>query len=153
MMRNFAKGFLYAGRGIKTAVLEERNFRFELCAALYVFVFSLFYGFGAAEYFVLILVVAGVLSLELLNTAIERAIDLISPQKSKKAGAIKDIAAGMVLVYCVASIFIGILLFWRPTIFRQIFSFFVHFPLLFVLFLASLFFSFWFIFLFGRKGI
>ena len=44
MKPRFVDSFLYAAQGIRTAVREERNMRFHLCAAFYVYLFSLFYG-------------------------------------------------------------------------------------------------------------
>ena len=49
MKPRFVDSFLYAAQGIRTAVREERNMRFHLCAAFYVYLFSLFYGFGKTE--------------------------------------------------------------------------------------------------------
>ena len=61
MKPRFVDSFLYAAQGIRTAVREERNMRFHLCAAFYVYLFSLFYGFGKTEYILITLMVCGVL--------------------------------------------------------------------------------------------
>lgn len=60
MKPRFVDSFLYAAQGIRTAVREERNMRFHLCAAFYVYLFSLFYGFGKTEYILITLMVCGV---------------------------------------------------------------------------------------------
>ena len=69
MKPRFVDSFLYAAQGIRTAVREERNMRFHLCAAFYVYLFSLFYGFGKTEYILITLMVCGVLALELVNSS------------------------------------------------------------------------------------
>ena len=95
MKPRFVDSFLYAAQGIRTAVREERNMRFHLCAAFYVYLFSLFYGFGKTEYILITLMVCGVLALELVNSAIERAVDKPDTTHWWTAGAAKDMAAAM----------------------------------------------------------
>jgi diacylglycerol kinase len=52
-----------------------------------------------------------VLTAELFNTAVESLVDIISPHYSKKAGFIKDVAAGAVLIAAVVSVIIGCIIF------------------------------------------
>ena len=147
-MKAFFRGFVYAAQGIKVAVLEERNLRFHLCAAFYVYLFSLFYNFGKTEYALLTILVAGVLSFELVNTALERAVSQPPDERYAIAGVVKDVAAGAVLVFSAGAAVCGIILFWDIAVFRQIVSFFLAKPLLLVLFIVSLVVSYWFIFIF-----
>jgi len=105
------KRFVYAFRGIIAAFATQRNFRVHLPVVLAVTVAGFLFKLNPAEW-VLILLAAGlVLSLELVNTAIESLVDLVSPGYDKKAGRIKDIAAGAVLVAAVVSVFIGLIVF------------------------------------------
>ena len=111
MKPRFVDSFLYAAQGIRTAVREERNMRFHLCAAFYVYLFSLFYGFGKTEYILITLMVCGVLALELVNSAIERAVDKPDTTHWWTAGAAKDMAAGAVLVMAIGTVIVAVCLF------------------------------------------
>ncbi len=93
-LRKFIRGFRYAGQGIAAALQQERNLRFHVCAAAYVLAFSRFYRFTAVEYALLAVCIAGVISLELVNSAIERAVDRPDAAHWAAAGAAKDMAAG-----------------------------------------------------------
>ena len=108
--RKFVRSFGYAIEGI-VAALKEQNLRFHVLAALVVFGASIWTGISITEWCIVILVVFGMFTVELLNTAIERVVDLASPDIHPLAKAAKDIAAGAVLVFSVASVIIGILIF------------------------------------------
>lgn len=127
--RRFINSFRYAANGIRAAIREERNMRFHLCAAAYVFLFSLFYDFGKTEYMLIVLMVCGVLTLELVNSSIERAVDKPSRGHYWTAGAAKDMAAGAVLVFSIGCAVCGVMLFWNIAVFRRIFTFFGAHPL------------------------
>ena len=97
-LTHFARGFVYAYNGIRAAVQEERNFRFHLCAAFYAFVAAFWAELDPVETALIALCVAAVLALELVNSAIERAVDKPDTTHWWSAGAAKDMAAGAVLV-------------------------------------------------------
>ena len=92
-LTRFARGFVYAYNGIRAAIREERNFRFHLCAALYAFVAAYWAQLPAVETALIALCVAAVLALELVNSAIERAVDKPDTTHWWTAGAAKDMAA------------------------------------------------------------
>ena len=110
-MRRFLRGFRYAWAGIVAAVRTERNFRFHLCAGAYVLWFSRYYAFTRAEYALLALSIGGVMALELVNSAVERAVDKPDVAHWRAAGSAKDMAAGAVLVFSLAAAAVGIALF------------------------------------------
>ncbi|MGN1119886.1 MAG: diacylglycerol kinase family protein [Oscillospiraceae bacterium] len=111
-MRRFLKGFVWAGRGV-VFCLRERNFRCHLCFAAFVSWFAArFYDLSRAEWAVLLLTFGAVLSLEAVNTAVERLCDRVSPEKNKLVGMAKDIAAGAVLLMALGAVGVGIALFW-----------------------------------------
>ena len=104
-LTRFARGFVYAYNGIRAAVQEERNFRFHLCAAFYAFVAAFWAELDPRWRPRLIaLCVAAVLALELVNSAIERAVDKPDTTHWWSAGAAKDMAAGAVLVMAVGTL-------------------------------------------------
>ena len=89
--------------GIRAAVKEERNFRFHLCAAFYAFVAAYWAGLSAVETALIALCVAAVMALELMNSAVERAVDKPDTTHWWTAGAAKDMAAGAVVVMAIGA--------------------------------------------------
>ncbi|MBQ8646708.1 MAG: diacylglycerol kinase family protein [Oscillospiraceae bacterium] len=128
-MRRFLRGFGYAGQGIAAALREERNFRFHLCAAAYVLAFGRFYPFGRTEWALLFLCIAGVIALELVNSAVERAVDRPDEAHWSAAGAAKDMAAGAVLVFSIGAAAVGVSLFWQPDVLHEIWLWLWEVPL------------------------
>lgn len=110
-LTRFARGFVYAYNGIRAAIREERNFRFHLCAALYAFVAAYWAQLPAVETALIALCVAAVLALELVNSAIERAVDKPDTTHWWTAGAAKDMAAGAVLVMALGTLVVAVCLF------------------------------------------
>ena len=110
-LTRFARGFVYAYNGIRAAIREERNFRFHLCAALYAFVAAYWAQLPAVETALIALCVAAVLALELVNSAIERAVDKPDTTHWWTAGVAKDMAAGAVLVMAIGTVIVAVCLF------------------------------------------
>ena len=109
-MKKFLKGFLYAGRGVVFA-LRQRNFRFHLCAVVFVTAFALgFYELSRAEWAVLLLSMGLVPALEAVNTAIEQLADKVCEQRDERIAHCKDCAAAGVLIAAVAAVAVGIAL-------------------------------------------
>ena len=147
---SFFKGFLYAGRGIACA-LRERNFRFHLCAAAAVIFFGIkFYSFDKGEWAVILLTCALVLSLEAVNTALEKLCDKVCPEKDELIKKCKDISAGAVLISAVFSAAVGVVMFWDLDKFSLIFAFFAE-PLNLILLIVFVILAFLFIFLPKQK--
>lgn len=149
-MRSFLRGFVYAFNGIYAAVKQERNFRFHLCAAVYIYALSAFYPFDKTQYVLITILIAGVLALELVNSALERTVSRPSPKRYVTAGVVKDMAAGAVLVFSIGAAACGFILFWDIERFVYIANWFIDKPVAFILLVASLVASWWFIFMFGR---
>ncbi len=123
-MRALLKSFAYAFRGIARAVKSERNMRIHLTAAVYVTVFSFFYELSKAEYVLLILTFSSVISCEMINTAVEKAVDICSPRYSKAAELAKDFSAGAVLVTAIFAVITGIILFGDTAVIKEIFAYY-----------------------------
>ena len=109
-VRKFFRSFRYAMEGILTAV-NEQNFRFHLMSAIIVIIAGILTGLTTVEWSIIVLVIFLVIGAELINTAIERVVDLASPEFHPIAKQAKDIAAGAVLVFALASVIIGLLIF------------------------------------------
>ena len=104
------RSFLFAFRGLALAG-GERNFRLHLVSASVVVFLGFYAGVSRSEWIWLLLCTGGVISLELVNTALEKLTDLASPGLHPLAGAAKDLAAAAVLVFSIASAIIGALIF------------------------------------------
>lgn len=147
---SFFKGLFYAGRGIANAV-SERNFRFHLCAAAAVIFFGAkFYSFGKTQWAVLLLTCAAVLSLEAVNTALERLCDKVSPEKDELIRKSKDISAGAVLISAIFAAVIGVLFFWDTEKFAVIAEYFSE-PIRLVLLIICIIAAALFVFLPSRS--
>ena len=109
-IRKFIKSFGYATEGLITA-MGEQNIRFHYTCVVVVVIAGLLTGLSVTEWMILVLTMALVIGAELFNTAVERIVDLASPDIHPLAKQAKDIAAGAVLVFAVASVIIGMLIF------------------------------------------
>lgn len=103
--------FKFALRGILSGIKNEINFRIHTVAAITVIIFSCIYGVDYFMAALLTLTICLVLVAELINTAIEAMVDIISPEKNRFAKIAKDSAAGAVLVLAVGAVIIAILTF------------------------------------------
>lgn len=148
---SFFKGFVYAFNGIAATVKSERNFRFHIVTAIYVYAFSAFYEFTATEYALITICVFSVFAAEIMNSAVERCAAKPDKEHDAFAGMAKDMAAGAVLITAFGSAVCGVLLFWNVTVFKKIFAFFTNgFLPLFIL-LLTLAAAFLFVFKGGEK--
>ncbi len=148
----FAKGFKFAFSGIIHCIKNERNMRFHLCAAFYVLIFMRFYDLSKAEKALVYIVIAAVISLEALNTAVEAIVDLVSPEHKRLAGIAKDCAAGAVLAAAVGAAAVGVALFWDVEVFRNIGKYFAENIIMLILLIVSVIAWFCVIFIPQGKG-
>ena len=125
----FLRGFVYAFRGIRRCIREERNFRFHMVAAVYVCLLAPSFLRSRAEGALLALTIGLVLCAEAVNTAIERLVNRISPEQHPLAGAAKDIAAGAVLLTAVAAVAVAVFLFGRWETWVKLFTHWYHTPI------------------------
>lgn len=110
--RNFIESFKYAISGFVHALKNERNFRFHVFVTAAIMFFSYHFGLKKDEWIMLILAITFVLVCELVNTAIENAVDTATKEYSSTAKTAKDVAAGAVLTAAVSAILVGIILFF-----------------------------------------
>ncbi|HAX73439.1 MAG TPA: UDP kinase [Firmicutes bacterium] len=112
------KSFKYALDGILTAFKIGRNIKVQCCIAIMVVLAGVHYKVSALQWIVLFMMICQVLVLEMVNTSIERVVDLASPQHHPYAKIAKDVAAGAVLFACFIAVLIGIIIF-VPYIFTE----------------------------------
>lgn len=110
-MSRFIKSFRYAIEGLIAAAKSEANVQFHLVFALIVVLAGFFFAIHAWEWVAVILCISMVMGMELINTSIEKAMDLLHPDQHPKVKIIKDIAAGAVLLTSIGSAIIGLIIF------------------------------------------
>lgn len=103
--------FKYAFEGIITTIKEERNMFIHFLIAIIVVITGVYVRLSLNEWLICLLLFALVFSLELINTAIENTVDLVTTKKNKKAKLAKDAAAGAVLIAAIFASIIGIIIF------------------------------------------
>ncbi len=105
------RSFGYAWKGIQSCVGKEQNLSFHLIAAMAVIIAGIVLGITRTEWIMVVMCIGTVIAAELFKTAIEKLVDLVSPERHPVAGQVKDIAAGAVLICAVAAAIIGLIIF------------------------------------------
>lgn len=110
-MNRFLKSFSYAFSGLSYAFKSQFNFKVHVFALIIVGILGWYYQLSTVEWLWIIVASGMVLMTELLNTAIEVLVDLVSPEIHPKAKIIKDVAAGAVLIIAITALGIGLVIF------------------------------------------
>lgn len=105
--------FGFALSGLIQAIKTEKNLKIHLAAAVAVIIFMLVFHLSYIEDLILIVVIGIVISLELVNTAIEHTVNLITEEYHPLAKLAKDTAAGAVLFFSVISVVIALIIFFH----------------------------------------
>ena len=105
------KSFGYAFEGIFAGIRGERNMKIHCFAAVCVIVAGVLFHISVTEWCICLVLFGLILSLELVNTAIEAVVDLVTEDKKPLAKLAKDTAAGAVLIAAVMSAMAGLLIF------------------------------------------
>jgi diacylglycerol kinase len=104
------RSFGYAFKGMRAAV-HERNFRLHLVSTALTLLAAFLLQVSINEWCVLLICIGAVLSLELINTALEHLVNLVSPDYHPVAGKVKDISAAAVLCFSIISFVIALIIF------------------------------------------
>jgi len=109
------RSFAFAAAGLRLAWREQTNFRVEVALAALALALCWWTGADAVP----VLVMTGlVLALELVNSAVEGLVDLVHPDRHVLAAAVKDMAAGAVLVAAGAALVVGLVVIGPPLLAR-----------------------------------
>jgi diacylglycerol kinase (ATP) len=111
-MKNRIASFQYALNGIRLMFKSGPNFIIQLLIAIITICAGFYFQIRPSEWTIILICIAGVLSAEIFNTAIEKMVDHLSPEQNKYAGEIKDLAAGAVLLFSIITAIIGIIIFY-----------------------------------------
>lgn len=109
-MKRLFQSFGNAFRGLATAFRTERSFRLQIFATLALLAALIVLPLVAWERALLVLVATLVLVLELVNSSLERLVDLAKPRLHAYAGEIKDVMAGGVLVASIGAVILALLI-------------------------------------------
>ncbi len=110
-MNSLLKSFGFAIQGIIHLLKNERNFKIQFVVFILVLVVSYFLEITKKEWIIVLFCSMLVLSLEGINTSIERLCDENQPQFNLNIKIIKDVAAGAVLIASIFSAIIGLIVF------------------------------------------
>lgn len=105
------KTLSYGFNGILYTLKHERNMVIHFLVMILVIIAGIVFKITFVEWGVCFVLFALVLSLELMNTALENVVDLVTEEKKAKAKVAKDAAAGAVLVSAIFAVIIGISIF------------------------------------------
>ncbi len=111
MGRRLAASFRRAWRGLKQGWSQEHNLRIFTWAAVLVILAMIVLRTSRLENALLVLTMVAMFGLELLNSQIERFLDLVTPQPEERVKKIKDLSAGAVLVGAAGAVVISLLIF------------------------------------------
>jgi diacylglycerol kinase len=109
--KSLLKSFKFAFEGIHLAYKYNRNIRIHSIVAIFVIILSLILQISWFEFGLILMVILLVIAAEMINTAIEEMVDLITEEHRQQAKIAKDAAAGMVLVTAIGSVVIGVVIF------------------------------------------
>lgn len=108
---SFVSSFRYAFSGIIYALVTERHMKIHSLIACLVIISGFYFGITKIEWLILLLTIVVVISLEMVNTAIEKVVDLVTDEYHQLAKYAKDVAAGAVLVAAIFAVVIGCIIF------------------------------------------
>ncbi len=103
--------FKYAFKGIFYVFSTQVNMKIHFIAAAAVVLMGIWLKISILEWLFVALAVFAVLVSEMINTAIEEIMDLLFPDFNEKVGRIKDIAAGVVLLFSIFAVIVGLVIF------------------------------------------
>lgn len=110
-MNRFFSSFRYALEGLISAIKSERNMKIHVVIGLLVIIAGVYFHLTLIEWAILSLTIGGMLCAELINTAIERVVDLEIDEYHPLAKQAKDVAAAACFIFACTSVVIGLIIF------------------------------------------
>lgn len=105
------ESFHFAFDGFRYALQTQKNLRIQLIVGIVVITVSTFLPMEAIEWVVLIILISLVIVAEILNTAVEKTIDLIVKEYDPQAKTIKDLSAAAVFFIAITSVIVGLIIY------------------------------------------
>lgn len=135
------KSFIYAFKGIGYVIRHERNFRIHLTCLTYMFTilgFTEWFTLSRADGAILLLSSSAVLSFELINTAVENAVNLWGEERTEFGRIAKDTAAGAVLISAIFAVLTGIAILFQKDAFISMYRYFTENIPMLILFILTI---------------
>jgi len=110
-MTRFGKSLKNAMQGLRHVIIHEKNFQIEIGIAVVILILIFALKLKNWEAIILILMIMWVLITELINTVVERVVDILKPRIHPYARLIKDIMATVVLISSTAAVVVGLIIF------------------------------------------
>lgn len=110
-MIKVARSFSFACCGIKTCFIKEINFKIHLCFTAIAVLLGICLHIAAIEWLIILMCIGLVLSLEMINTALEHLCNIVSNDYHAGIKIIKDISAGAVLISAFITAICGAVIF------------------------------------------
>lgn len=114
--KNFFEALKNSMNGLIYAIKEQKNLKIQLFIALIVVIFSIALQINKIEMLFVCISICFVIFAEIVNTAIEKTVDLVTEEYNEKAKIAKDIAAGAVIIASLNAIIVGIIVFLEKII-------------------------------------
>jgi diacylglycerol kinase (ATP) len=105
------KSFVFAFSGIKTFFSTEHNSWIHVIAAITAISLGIVLKINDYQWCLIVMVIGLVIVAEIINTAIEKIVDMVSPQYNEMAKKVKDMSAAAVLVAAITALCVGVFIF------------------------------------------
>lgn len=119
--------FVYAFRGIFRTVANERNLRIHITCVIYmisILLFTDWFVLSRTDWAILVACCGLVIGGEIVNTAIENAVNLASKEYTEYGKIAKDAAAGAVLISAITAVIVGFIILFQPEAFKAMYEYF-----------------------------
>jgi diacylglycerol kinase len=110
-MKKFIRSFFYALKGIRVSLEEQLNLKVQSFVAIITIGAGFYFAITPVEWCLVLLTIGLVIGLEMMNTAIEGLVDLVTTEWKPLAGKVKDMAAGAVLMASIIAVIVGLVIF------------------------------------------
>ena len=111
ILKKFFNSFTYPIKGLKYAYRNEQNLTFDVGMAVLVSIFGFIFKLTKYEWAIIVLTMGLVIACELINTAIEATVDLVTEEYHPLAKVAKDTSAAAVFIFAIVAIIVGLIIF------------------------------------------
>ena len=109
--RKFSGSIKNCLEGINFVITNESNFKKEIVIGIIALLLSYILKISRIKFIIILIMIALVLTSEIINTSIEKVVDLYTKDYNNLAKIAKDVSAGSVLVMSIFSLLVGVIIF------------------------------------------
>ncbi len=110
-LKKFFHSFTYPIKGLKYAYRNEQNLAVDVGVSLLVLIAGVLFKLEKSEWLVVVFTIGAVISLELVNTAIEAVVDMVTQEYHPLAKVAKDTSAAAVFIIAIVAVIVGLIIF------------------------------------------